>query len=317
MRAFELLLEQDLSDKDIRAQIIATVKQAERPLLDKIFYVLDSQDFESRIESVLSTDVDAAKIKNNIARIFVTTKGSVQEKKQFLDTFQSGMINVSELLSPSSSVEKWFTGNNFSKQIFLETCRLTERGIGPGEFALAAFSPELKGAGAKSGSGDLIYKESTFIEVKGKIKSWGRLHDAKKMRYNIPKIEAEFNKAGIDQSVLTVKVWISLRPTLDKEVVNSLAKVTVENLFTKVAPAEKTNLINLLAGGSMEDIKREWARLSFVNYKAAAGFDGILFFDTKSGASNYIEDPGTINLTGDAPQMYGPEQSAMPKVWTA
>ena len=313
MRAYELVLENEISDQDVRKQIISAVKSAERPLLDKIYYVLDSGDFETRIESVLSSDIDAAKIKNYIARVFATTKGTAIEKKQFLDSFEQGFINVKELLSPSSSVNQWFTGNNFSKEVFLEVCKKTERGIGPGELALAAFSPALRGAGAASGSGDLIYGKQS-IEVKGRISSWGRLHDAKKMNYDLPSIARKFSEAGVDQPVLTVVQWLPIRSTLDPKIVLELSKITVDNLFTRVTPGEKKQLVNLLAKGSLNDIKAEWGRLSFINYRNAAGFTGILFFDIPSGVTRFVTDPSSVQFKAEAPQMYGPEQQAMPKV---
>ena len=313
MRAYEFLIENELPDEEVRKQLISAVKSADRPLLDKMFYVLDSGNFETRIESVLSSDVDAAKIKNYIARVFATTKGTASEKKEFLDNFEKGFIDVEKLLSSSSSINNWFTGNSFSKAVFLEVCKKTERGIGPGELALAAFSPALRGTGSASGSGDLIYGNQS-IEVKGRISSWGRLHDAKKMGYDIPSIARKFKEVGIDQPVLTVLQWLSIRPNLDPKIVLDLSKTTVDNLFTMVPPGEKNRLINLLVSGSLENIKSEWGRLSFVNYKNAVGFTGILFFDVSSGVTKFITDPSSSQFKTEAPQIYGPEQQAMPKV---
>lgn len=313
MRFFELVNENELSDEEIRRKLMLAIKSADRPLLDKMYYVLDSGDFETRIESVLSSDIDSSKIKNYLARVFTTTKGTTSEKKEFLDNFEKGFIDVEKLLAPLSSINNWFTGNSFSKEVFLEVCKLTERGIGPGELALAAFSPALRGAGSAGGAGDLIYGKQS-IEVKGRKVSWGRLQDPKKMGYDIPSIARKFNEAGIDQPVLTVVQWLTIRSNLDPKVVLDLSKTTVDNLFTKVSPEEKNRLINLLVNGSLENIKSEWGRLSFVNYKNASGFTGVLFFDIPSGATQFVTDPNSVQFKTEAPQMYGPELQAMPKV---
>lgn len=313
MRFFELLNEVELSSEEVRKKLISAVNSADRPLLDKMYYVLDSGDFDTRIESVLSSDVDAAKIKNYIARVFATTKGTASEKKEFLDNFQNGFIDTETLLSASSSINSWFTGNPFSKAVFSEVCLKTERGIGPAELALAAFSPELKGTGSAAGSGDLIYGKQS-IEVKGRISSWGRLHDAKKMGYDLPSIARKFKEAGIDQPVLTVVQWLDIRSNIDHNIVLDLCKTTVDNLFTKVSSSEKNRLIGLLVNGSLGNIKAEWGRLSFINYKNAVNFTGILFFDIPTGATKFITDSNSSQFKTEAPQMYGPEQQAMPKV---
>lgn len=315
MKAFEFLAEKELSDKELRDQIIATVKRSERPLLDKIFYLLDSQSFESRLESVLSTDTDAGKIKTSIARIFTTVPAPINEKKVFLDQFPTGMIKVPELLSKSSSIEKWFFGNNFSKQVFLETTAVTEQGIGPGELALASFSPELTHVGAKGEIGDLQYGNQN-IEVKGKRVSWGRPHDARKMKYNISKITDEFSAAGVIRpGSLTVNVWISIRSNFEKTVVKRLSKIAIDNLFLFVDNAEKANLIKLLSIGNLEEVKSEWARLSFINYQNATGFTGILFYNIPTGQTRYVTDSSSTTLMGEAPQIYGPVDQAMPKIY--
>jgi hypothetical protein len=324
MRAFEFLTEEDpqLSDQELRSQIIATVNTAERPMLIKFYDLLDSGDVNDKLEIMLSgenVDKDAARIKSELVKIFLTTKGTAKDKNDFIQQFPKGFINVEELLTPASSVTKWFTGNNFSQQVF-QTAAATIRnqGIGPGEYALAAFSPLLKSVGLVGGGGDLIYGEGENgirIEVKGKVKSWGRLHDAKKMDYDMKTIKRAFAEAGIDQPTLTALQWITLRNNLDDAVKENLSKIVVDNLFTHVNDELKTNLVTALRTGQLADIKSEWGKLSFINYKNASGFSGILFYDVSSGSTRYLSDPTNTTFGSDAPQLYGAERDAMPKVW--
>lgn len=324
MRAFEFLAEQttELSDQEIRTQLISAVNQADRPLLDKFYQILDSGDLDDKLAVMLSgdqIDKDAAKIKNDLVKIFLTTKGNTREKKEFIDNFPQGYINVAELLSANSNIDKWFTGNSFAKQIFEQTAKLVRaQGIGPGEYALAAFSPILKSTGLAGGGGDLLYgdgENAVKIEVKGKVSSWGRLHDAKKMDYDMKSIKREFEAAGIDQPVLTVAQWIGMRKDLDDQTRNALSKVTVDNLFRHVDDANRASLINSLSNSGMDEIKSNWGKLSFLNYKNASGFSGILFYDIPSGNTRYISDATDSNFRTEAPQMYGAERDAMPKTW--
>jgi hypothetical protein len=324
MRAFEFLFEEEpqISDQELRSQIIATVNTAERPLLIKFYDLLDSGDINDKLEIMLSSenvDKDAARIKNDLVKIFLTTKGNIKEKNNFIEQFPKGFIDVGELLKPSSNISKWFKGNDFSKRVFESVASsVVTQGIGPGEYALAAFSPLLKSIGLIGGGGDLIYGEgegSLRIEVKGKIKSWGRLHDAKKMDYDMQSIKRAFAEFGIDQPVLTVLQWISLRNNLEDEVRKNLSKIVVDNLFTHVDDSLKSPLIKALSTEGMPTIKSEWGKLSFINYKNASGFSGILFYDVISGSTRYLSDTTNIKFGSDAPQIYGAERDAMPKVW--
>jgi hypothetical protein len=318
MRAHEFLIEYDpnLPDDQLKKQVIGMVKGADRELLDKVYQTLSSGDFDTRIEAAISQDGDAAMIKDRLTQIIVSTKGTYTDKTQFLENFNKGFINTKNLLSPESSVDQFFVGSAFAKTVFLTTARtVISQGVGPGEYALAAFSPNIKFAGRSRGAGDLIIVGKTSVELKGKVKSWGRLIDARKMKFNMDAIRQAFSQAGIEQDTLTVKQWLGMRANLNPKVVTNLSKITVSNTFKFIAPNGAANLVKALATGSSEQIKQIWGALSFENYKGASGFDGILFFDTNSGTTRYVSSAEEIStMAVDSPQMYGPEQGAMPKV---
>lgn len=319
MRAFEFLKEYDpkLPDDQLKKQVIGMVKTADRDLLDRVYQTLSSGDFDTRIEAAIGQDEDASLIKDRLAQIIMSTKGTYAEKMQFLNDFNKGFINTKILLNPESSVDQFFVGNQFAKNVFLTTCRtVTSQGVGPGEYALAAFSPNIKFAGRSRGAGDLIIVGKTAVELKGKVKSWGRLIDARKMKFGMEFIREAFKMAGIEQDTLTVKQWLAIRPSIiDKKTVAKLSKITVDNIFKFVDAGRKALLIKALTSGDSSAIKSAWGALSFENYKAASGFDGILFFDTISGVTKYVaSSDGIASFDVDSPQMYGPEQGAMPKV---
>jgi hypothetical protein len=324
MRAFEFLYEQDneLSDQELRTQLISAVNQADRKLLDRFYQILDSGDLDDKLSLMLTgenVDRDAARIKNDLVKIFITTKGSASEKKEFIEKFPQGFIDVEQLLSPSNNIDRWFTGNSFAKNMFEQTASsVRSQGIGPGEYALAAFSPMLKSTGLVGGGGDLIYgqgQDALKIEVKGKVESWGRLHDAKKMDYDMKSIKQAFSDIGIDQPTLTVARWLEIRKDVDDQTKNSLSKIVVDSLFKHVDESNKATLINSLATSDMNDIKAAWGKLSFINYKTASGFSGILFYDIPSGTTRYVTDAEDLNFRSEAPQIFGAERDAMPKTW--
>lgn len=318
MRAKEFLKEYDpkTSDDQLKKTVISMIKSADRELLDKVYQTLSTGDFDTRIEAALGQDEDAKIIKDRLAQIIVSTKGSYSDKVEFLNKFNQGFINTKALLSPDSSVDNFFVGSDFAKNAFLTTCRtVASQGVGPGEYALAAFSPNIKFAGRSRGAGDLIIVGKTLVELKGKVKSWGRLIDARKMQFNMEAIRKDFKTAGIDQDTLTVAQWLSIRPKMNVKTVTKLANTTVNNTFKFVQPQSKSLLVNALSKADSNSIKSAWGLLSFENYKSASGFDGILFFDTMSGLTKYVaSSDGIKDMKVDSPQMYGPEQQAMPKI---
>lgn len=300
----------------LRNQIGTLLGSADRLLLDKVIATLNSHKHDEELTAVLSKSTKSEKIKNYISILFTASNAPLYEKKEFLGNFNKGMINEKELLSSKSSVNKWFTGNNFSKNIFLQICKIgRERGVGPGEYALEAFSSHITSTRASASAGDFEY-ENQYVEVKGKGSAWGRLHDNKRMDYNIPLIKDRFNKHGILYPTLTVNIWLKeVRPAKSKTTLYELAKVSVDNLFTKVSDTQRSKLIYLLAESNMHEIKKEWANLSFINYQNALKFTGILFFDTNSQKTWYVTDANSVSLYCTAPQLYGPSEQAMPKVW--
>jgi len=321
MRAKEFLKEykEDLPDAELRQQVVGMVQHANRELLDRVYQTLSHDEFGARMTSAMSADPDATMIQDKLAQIINTTNGTYAEKSAFLDQFHQGFIDVNSLLSKQSSMAHWFKGNRFAQAVFLSTCRnITAQGVGPGEYALAAFSPDIKFAGRSAGGGDLLVVGKHVVELKGKINKWGRLQNPREAEYDMGAIKQALDKVGITYTAksFTAKMWLEQRGQLDPKVVPTLSKIFVDALFKHVPDADKAPLINALTKGSMTDIKSNWAVLNFVNYKAYARFDGILLFDTNSGETRYIVDAREMASLSqiNAPQILGSVDQAMPQI---
>ena len=305
------------SDTQLKKEIIGMVQKSDRDTLDRVYQALGAGDFDQRVSAALSQNDDAIAVKDKLAAIINATKGSYQEKNDFINGFDKGYINVRALLSSQGSLDTYFTGNNFAKRVFLTaSSTLVSMGVGPGEIALAAFSPLIKFAGTSRGGGDLIIMDKVAVEVKGKIKSWGRLHDPRKAKYAIGAIRDAFEEAGVPVGrAISLDGWVSIRESLDPKVRQQLSKIIVDNLFKFTDPGDNARFAKMLATDSIEMLRPAWGVLSYDNYQSVAGFDGILFFDANTGATRYVDNAYEIGtLKVEMPSIIAPEQEIMPKI---
>lgn len=304
----------DLTDEHLKSKLTQIINSADRDLLERVYEVLTEEGFVNRLKTVLSSNCTASKLQDSIAKTVITIPAPVSQKVEFVNQFNDGFIDSKELLNPYSCIDNWFTGNLFARQVFMETATEVKcQGVGAGEFAFAAFSPEIKGIGQAGGGGDLVIAGKR-VELKTKVSSWGRLHDAKKMNYDMPAIKSLFSRLGVNQPSLTVVEWIKIRATIPLTQRTAICRTIVESLFTHVATGSMDRLVDSLAMEDIDVIKSEWGLLSFANYKLASNFDGVLFFDLPKGLTYYVTDLAKSNYRTEAPQIYGPEMSAMPKI---
>ena len=316
---FDILKEYsaDTSDAELRKQVVGMVQKTDRDGLDRVYQVLGSGDFDLRIQAALSSNDDAITVKDKLAAIINSTRGTYQEKNDFINGFDRGYINVRALLAPSGSLDTYFTGNDFAKRVFLTASKtIVSMGVGPGEVALAAFSPLIKFAGTSRGAGDLIIMDKVSVEVKGRVSSWGRLHDPRKAKYNTGAIRDAFEKAGVAPGrAMSLVGWSETREQLDPKVKKQLSQVIVNNMFRFTDPNDNKRFAEILATGDINQMREAWGIMSYDNYKTVSGFDGILFFDANTGATRYISDAFEIaSLKVEMPNVFGPEQEAMPKI---
>ena len=308
-----------LTDPMLRQEIIRRLDTADREMLDRIYQALETSGMDERMAAALVRDPEALRIRDHLADIIMLTRAGYQEKMDFLDRFNQGMIDIDRLLSAQSSVNQWFVGGAFGMRVFLRAMRLIIPRVGMAELALAAFSPDIR----KSAPGDLLINTSqgaVSAEVKTRKESWGRFHNPDRMQYNMAAIERAFKKVGLgkpeDSKSYTLKNWLTDRQRLDSPVRVQLAGVIVDSLFRHAKDDQlKYQLMRLLATGGDQEIRAAWAALSFDNYKSVEGFTGILMIDANSGETRWITNAAQVaNMAVDSLQIIGAASSAMPKI---
>lgn len=307
----------DTTDAQLRKEVVGLVQKASRDDLDRVYQALGSADFDLRIQAALSANDDAISVRDKLSAIINSTRGTYQEKNDFINGFDRGYIDIQALLAPNGSLETYFTGNDFAKQVFLTASKtIVSMGVGPGEVALAAFSPLIKFAGTSRGAGDLIIMDKVSVEVKGKISSWGRLQDPRKAKYNTGAVRDAFEQAGLEPGrAMSLSGWVTARQQLDPKVRQQLSQIIVNSMFRFTDPDDNKKFAQILASGDINAMREAWGIMSYDNYKTVSGFDGILFFDANTGATRYINDAIEIaTLKVEMPNVYGPEQEAMPKI---
>jgi hypothetical protein len=307
----------DTTDAELRKEVVGLVQKADRGGLDRVYQTLSAGDFDLRIQAALSANDDAISVKDKLIAIINSTRGTYQEKNDFINGFDRGYIDIQALLAPSGGLETYFTGNNFAKQVFMTASKtIVSMGVGPGEVALAAFSPLIKFAGTSRGAGDLIIMDKVSVEVKGKIASWGRLQDPRKAKYNTGAVRDAFEKAGLNPGrAMSLSGWATARQQLDPKVTAQLSQIIVDSMFRFTDPNDNKIFAQTLASGDLAAMREGWGIMSYDNYQTVSGFDGILFFDANTGATRYINDAIEIaTLKVEMPNVFGPEQEAMPKI---
>lgn len=325
----------DNSIKSLRTQIKKTVdKVDDEDVLNRVISVLESSNLLERLEVKLKTDSDARKMYHHLAKVIVSVPGSLEEKEKFIENYEKGYVKTNKLLTKNQRVElSEIIPDKFAYAVFNELKEISVMGVGPGEFAFAALSPDIRSIGQKGGGGDLIIK-GVKVEVKaskmgegGKI-SGGRLHDAKKAQYDMSSIYNAFEKyypdlaastvvGGGESKSITAIHWIAARDASGKS--NQTAKKAVSETIAKSTfkfLKNHSKLVDALMNGDALAIKKAWGEASFDNYKTYAKFDLLLIIDFPSQTTMCIDTitDALDELSFDAIQLWGAEMSAMPQV---
>lgn len=320
MRASEFLIERADPDKQLRDEIISLLQTEEdRDMLDKIYTTLKASTLNERLKKALSKDEDADKKLQLLSGYIMNTKGTYQDKEEFIKQFNKGFINTKVLLDKNSpkKFKDWFVGTPFAMRVFESLYRYVPQGVGAGEFALAVLSPDITFAGQSAGAGDLIINGQA-IEVKAITASPGRFIDARKANMDQAAIKRAFEKQKIKVGrSVSAKDWVeNIRPNLKPPQIKEICTAVVNGAFAHVNQASKSKLAKTLASGSGEQIKHDWALLSYANYKKMSKFKGILILNSPKAYSLYFENAAEVSaiLHPQSPLLYGPEQEVHPKV---
>lgn len=277
--------------QQVRAEIIKAVKQTDdERLLNKVYSVLRSTDFTSRLQIGLSADPEGRKYLELLTKTIVDTEGTVEEKLQFAEQFVNGFIDIEVLLSGEKVNFSQFISNPFAQRVFVSLLPITGKGsrVGPGEIALALLSPQIK----KAAKGDLDFGPGRgIVEVKTKISKGGRLLDVDKSRastYVVKKAIEKILGTPISERVNTNQ-WIALRDqirTVDPKQVGIISQQLADATFSHV---DNTQYAQALANGDAKAVLSSLIATGFADYKVYNPFEGILFMNAIQQTAHYIQ----------------------------
>lgn len=321
----------------IKQQVIGAVKATDDAgVLEKVLKVLKAGNIEARIEAILSQDEDANHFLNQIARAIIDIDSPIEEKDKFLAQYSKGIINASTLVDKQQHGFKELCGSDFATKLFVQlSTSLVSQGVGPGEVALAVFSPKISWSGRKVGGGD-IQIGNKAVEVKTTVAKGGRWINARKARMQISQIpdmiQAAMESVAAKNSdqvaelvgdqlpemparlnpaywINTIRPIIALNPALLKKLTTGMANA----LFNQ---ADNQQYAKALMTGDTKDIVGAILAVGYNNYRAYSGFDGMLIIDVPSQTLQYFVDYSDMEgrIKSSTAYIYAPESEAMPQV---
>jgi hypothetical protein len=318
----------DLSLSSLQSHICELIQTVDDPeLLKKVASTLEEKAVESKIAEILSKDADASKFVKSITDIVVQTPGSLEEKMQFLQSCYHGIVDITRLLSGEQHTFDDVVGSGFNNRILTNlSTGLAMQGVGPGELALTILSPHIRWSGRNSSSSDLNVSGKN-VELKTSVSdSGGRWINTRKAKMDIPAINRAIINAveKSDSSFVKhefslpervgISNWVNnIRSRIKSEYLTEVTTEIANGLFRFV----DTNAYQVaLASGSEAEIRREHMNTGFLNYKAYAGFDGILIMDIPRNVFQYFEEYAQAEpyICVNTPYISCPETEVMPKV---
>ena len=250
--------------------------------------------------------------------------------------YPKGTINANAMVDITHHTFKELCGTEFATKLFVQlSTSLVSQGVGPGEVALAVFSPKISWSGRKVGGGD-VQIGNKAVEVKTTVAKGGRWINARKARMQIsqipdmlqtametvstkhadevaslvgdqlPELPARLNPA---YWVSTIRPILALEPTILKKMTKGMAQAlfnqTDNNLYAQA-----------LTTGDATDIVKAILHVGYDNYKAYSGFDGMLIIDVPSQTLQYFTDYSDMEgkIKSSTAYIYAPESEAMPQV---
>lgn len=314
------------AEQNIKTQVISAVKQTDDDrLLQKVLGVLRTGNLDERVAAVLGKDADARKFLDIISEIIMRINAPLEQKDQFLEKFPQGILDVSKLLDGSQHSFQELVGAGFNTELFkILASRLTSQGVGPGEVALAIYSPDVKWSGRTVGGGDILVKDRP-VEVKTSISAGGRWINARKANMDMRRIRTAIENGisksqgtPVDPALIPARVnankWVNeLRPMIKPEYLDAVVKDMAEGLFSHV---DTSRYQSALKSGDAATIIDTLLDTGYENYKKYSGFEGILLMDVPTESAQYFKDypsmRGKIKI--NSPYLLAPESEAMPQV---
>ena len=301
----------------IKRNIVDLLKTTdEGTVLNQVLKVLQAGNIDERIAKVVGTDADAKQFIGQITDAIIKSDASIEQKNQFLERFPKGIIDTNMLTDGEMHSFEELVGPGFPTELFIDLSkRLTSQGVGPGEIALAVYSPKIKWSGREVGGGDVIINGKP-VEVKTRVSSGGRWLNPRKANMNLPAIKQAIEEASGHEipARLSVDNWVNVyRPNIDPKVLPKVTKIMADGIFNGV---NNKQYQEMLTKGDVSDIVEEHLRTGFDNYKTLSGFEGLLLMDLPTQTAQYFTEFDDMLglIKNDAVYLYAPESEMMPKV---
>jgi hypothetical protein len=304
-REFLRLIEDDLST--LKHKVIKSIETTDdATLLDKIYSALNRTNISQRIGAALNqNDRDIKGYIDEIVEVIVNTPGRYEDKLLFAEGLDKGYVNIKEMLSGKRvHFEDLLTPNktnvpiSFIVSVFngLKLIGANEQ-KGPGEFALAALSPDISIFGA----GDLKIGNHN-IEVKAaageKSTSGGRLGSTGFLQHQrVPEIINSYMPEGfkVDPSEnLNLREFEQLlkKANLDPATTTQFAEELFGYIFEGKDWADISPLVNAMVSGT--DLYKPYTIVAYNAYRGRpenTKFDGVMLMSFPLQELKYYDDP--------------------------
>jgi len=304
-REFLRLIEDDLST--LKNKVIKSIETTDdATLLDKIYSALNRTNITQRIGAALNqNDRDIKGYIDEIVEVIVNTPGRYEDKLLFAEGLDKGYVNIKEMLSGKRvHFEDLLTPNktnvpiSFIVSVFngLKLIGANEQ-KGPGEFALAALSPDISIFGA----GDLKIGNHN-IEVKAaageKSTSGGRLGSTGFLQHQrVPEIINSYMPEGfkVDPSEnLNLREFEQLlkKANLDPTTTTQFAEELFGYIFEGKDWADISPLVNAMVSGT--DLYKPYTIVAYNAYRGRpenTKFDGVMLMSFPLQELKYYDDP--------------------------
>lgn len=299
----------------LRKNIISQVgKTTDEDLLNRIYSALNSTNLKQRLSRGLkrADDRDIQAYLDQIVNIVINTPGTYEEKIDFVDGLQDGYVDVKRMVSGERvHFEELLTSNrkgaplSFVRRLFhaLKDVGSKEQ-KGPGEFALAVMSPEIK----IFGSGDL--KIGGYrIEVKASAgkdisSGGGRLGGTGFLQHEaVPFIVQKYLPRIEPNKTLGLTEFEKLVKPLDPKTKKKFAEELFGYIFIN-KHINLDNLVNAMVKG--EDLSKAYTMAAYAAYQGPEGsrkFDGIMLMNFALEELKYFSDPESMTKEIYAPSI--------------
>jgi hypothetical protein len=293
----------------VKDDIISIVQNTnDLEMLDKVRSALYSKSLTSKIANAFSDrETTVHHHLDHIANTIMNLKGlDIEEKIKFAEGLKHGYIDIEKLVSGKRVSFKGLIKApkdlyHFALAVFNELIRYKPNSKGPGEFALAVMSPDIK----IDGAGDLKIGND-IIEVKASTVSGGGSLGHDSLSYE--KLPNLFKRYGITGggkkgNTLSLSNFVDILNRGDNELLRdennlqSFAKKLWRGIFKNYKKINLDDLIAATVGKNRKDIDREFVIAAYKAYQGGSDdaklqkFQKVMLINQKNQEFQVFNDP--------------------------